>query len=252
MKRRFLYGVLLVIMSSVCAHAQLALKYIGLETGATSIAVDAVPQTYIRSSAPPYNDATTAQNISGEMYRAFLGAKVEATFKEKFRFSTGLRFSELVSTVSSTSTAGYFYFLDQQDATVTHYLTVKKLTQKTNYLGIPLEARFFPFDPRKFKIYFMLGGEASYRIATTTTADFNDPAMGAYQKTIGPLVGNPKTLCYSFYGGAGVMIGGEGKPQFSWGLSVPAFISNSSSPLVSPTVGMGVHFQVLVPLKFQK
>jgi hypothetical protein len=241
--------VLIFLIPSLSAKAQNRIKFIGIESGANFIQCKPVNKSYIRgdNSTVYYGDGIS-QSIKSEMYKIHLGATIEVkSLNDKFGFITGLRFTQLNTSISKNTSPDYFFFLYQQTGTTTEYLRVRKIQQTATYTGIPIEVRFFPFPRlKKFRIYFMAGTEIGYEISSRTKVDFYDRIMESYKSGVLKIIGDHDHLYSVFYGGAGFRIGKEGKPGINLGVTAPVIFTNQNSSLVTPIAGGGVniHFQI--------
>jgi hypothetical protein len=247
--RLHLLCLVLIHISSISIKAQGRVKFIGIESGANFIQCENVNKSYIRGdmSAVYYGDGIS-QSIKSEMHKIHLGTTVEVrSLNDKFGFITGLRFTQLNSSISKNTSPDYFFLLYQQTGTTTEYLRIRKIQQTSAYAGIPIEVRFFPFPRlKKFRIYFMAGTEIGYEFSSRTKVDFYDRAMESYKSGVLKIIGDHDHLYSVFYGGAGFRIGKEGKPGINLGVTAPVVFTNQNSSLVTPITGGGVniHFQI--------
>ncbi|HEY5750102.1 MAG TPA: outer membrane beta-barrel protein [Chryseolinea sp.] len=212
--------LLTVVLLSACygISAQNRQKFISLETGYAFIDCQAVVQDYLRadrSLAYNYDSHTYARDVEGTMYKFHGGVRVELRSKNnKFGFLTGLRYTQLSSAIRRTGSLDYFYVLYDQSGTTTEYLRVKEIKQMSSYLGVPLEVRFYPLEPRRITLYFFAGGETGWRVATKNKIEFSNAAMNPYASGVSEIAGGGKSFYGAAYAGAGVTVGKQ-KPLFS-------------------------------------
>jgi hypothetical protein len=245
---RFFISLLLLLLP-LFASGQERAKFLSLETGIDFIdSQDSGQKDYLRAESPDYNNGVFSRSIRYETHRIFTGARIEIRSRnDRFGFLSGLRFTQLSSSITKNSSPHYFYFLLQQTGTTTEYLRVRKLNQTSNYLGVPVEVRIFPYGQKTFRLYFLIGCEISYQLATKTEADFTDPSMKIYQSDVAGITGAPDKWCSAFYGRAGFIFGKD-IPRIGIGITSPITLSGSSSSLTTPTVGAGFHLQVQFPI----
>jgi hypothetical protein len=248
MKLKPPFVLILFLFTSILASGQDKTKFIVLETGVNFIVVDPKESDYIRGDIPTYDvDGHLSRALRNRMSVFYVGAKVEMKTKnDMFRFSTGLRFSQITSSITKSRTPDYFYFLYKQDGLNTEYLRISELKQTSSYVGVPVEVRMFPFKPRLFRIYFMAGGEIGYQIATKNHIAFHDQNMNSYGDDVSDFFGKPNKLYSSLYIGAGAMLSKEGLPRMGFGINIP-FVNEGSSTLFLPIGGGGVRVQVQIP-----
>ena len=238
---------LFFLLSVFTIRAQ-SLKFIGVETGIDYIGGEAIGRDDIRRDIGfNYYGAHSLLNLQGELYKYTLGVKFEQRTKnEKFGLLTGLRYSHVNSFINKDND-DFFYFLYQQTGTTTEFLKIKELSQSSDYIGIPLEIRWYPFNQKTFRIYFVAGGEFSYRVSTRNEVVFYDDAMSIYANDIAHRAGMPGRGYGTFFMGGGFTLGKENKPHINMELSAPVSVTQSSSSLVKPLAGVGFHFQFQLP-----
>jgi len=212
---------------------------------------------FIRGDVPSYPTGSyySTNNLTSLMYNSFIGIKSECfSLNNKFGFSGGIRYTRTNSSVGKndywSNSVDYFYLLYSQEGVNTEYLKVKEIIQKSDYVGIPLEIRYFPFRPRLFRLYFKLGAEIGFRLQSHTDVVFQDDAMEPYQNDVSAMVGKPGSISSSVSGSAGMSLGRASKPVVSFEICLPAiFITSKSSGLVSPISGGGFQLNFQIPLK---
>jgi hypothetical protein len=229
-------------------------KFIGLETGINFVSCWAEEKPYMRSSLPAYGGGYLAETIHGIMNISTGGLMVEKHFfGEKLGVSVGAKYSRIFSSVGKQSyysaTTEYFYLLYNQTAESTEYLKVKEITEKTDYVGVPVEIRIFPFNQKKNRLYYKVGFDFNYNINTKHDVIFYDSDMEIYQDGVSKIAGEPNTYFTSLYLAAGVSFGKINTPRVNFEIYFPGFLlSEKTSTLVEPTVGKG--FQLTIQLPF--
>lgn len=224
-------------------------QFIGLEAGFEAVANNKVEADYIREeSAPVVADPASAEKIRGWSYRLFAGITYEKRFhNDKFSVLTGLRYTSMMSTVDKSTGPEYFYLLHRQTDVTTEYLRVRKLQQRSSFIGIPVNIRYFPFHAKHgARLYCFAAGEISYRLQTKTTVEFDDAQMGKYSGDVQNTVGSPSNAIYGiFSGGAGIQF----RNKFTLEFCIPVIMTSGISTLVSPTFGGGIHLRFQLPYK---
>jgi hypothetical protein len=230
-------------------------QFVGIEAGAFFISADITNMDYIRGDMPSYPFDNSSHNLTSLMDKVYFGIKTECfSLNDKWGVQAGLRYSQTSSSVGKNSYWGnstnYFYVLYRQDGINTEYLKVKELKQKSGYIGIPVEVRYFPSQPHLFRLYFKVGAEVGYLIHSKTDVVFYNDAMATYQDDIRALVDKPDGFSASGFGAVGFRIGRESNQLVNIEVCFPAFFTSSASPgLLSPTTGGGFQFNFQIPIK---
>lgn len=228
------------------------LKFVGIETGVDgAVEVETKQHDFIRGEMVTYSGDVT-NNLKGSMYKKHVGAKIELmSTNNKFGLSAGLRYTRINSSLGKDNTWGstskYFYLLYSQTATTTEYFKIRGVNQKSDYIGIPIHLRYYPFGEHRFTIYFKLGVEFNYLINTKTDVSFVDYNMEQYSNVVENKFGDPETLTTIINAGGGLRIGRNTK----WKMSIeigPSIFSNKVSSLVDSFAAFGAQFNFQVPL----
>jgi len=229
-------------------------KFLGFEAGMNLIACKMTNMDYIRGNVPSYTGYST-NRISSMMYNEFIGIKPEVfLLNNRFGLSGGLRFMHINSSIGnntySSNSTYYFYMLYRCDGINTEYLKVNGISQKSDYIGIPIEIRYFANGPCLFRLYFKLGAEIEYLLQSKTDVVFYDNAMEPYQKDVIAIVGKPNSFSSSLNGSMGFRIGRLSKPSVSLEICFASlFLTSKSSNLVNPIYGGGFQLNVQIPIK---
>jgi hypothetical protein len=238
------------------AQEETRLMYVGIETGMTFIESDITNMNSIRGDVPSYSNGYSTNSLTTLTYKSFIGIKSEIfSLNDRFGLSAGLRYSGIISSLGKgdymANSTNYFYWLYSQDGVNTEYLRVKEINQKSKYIGIPVELRFFPARrPHLFRIYAKLGVEINCLLQTKTDVVFYDNAMDPYKNDIIAKIEKPSTFYSSIYGGGGIRIGRDLKPSVSLEICMPyLFLTPESTGLVNPIFGGGFQLNVQIPIK---
>ena len=257
---RVKFVILLYFLFSCISWAQEnRQKYVGVETGITFIQGDMSDMDNVRGDIPDYYGGYSTSNLTSLSYKSFVGIKSEIfSLNDRFGLLVGLRYSNVNSSVGKksywNSNTNYFYWLSNTDGVNTEFLKVKEITQKSDYIGVPVEIRFFPAKrPRIARFYFKLGAELNYLIQTQKDVVFYDDAMNPYKNEVTAKIAKPKSFYGSIYCGYGLRIGKDLKPSVSIEVCMPyLFLTSKSYGLLNPIVGSGFQLNVQVPIKSKK
>jgi hypothetical protein len=231
-------------------------KFISAEAGMDALGSDLLFKDNIRGDVPQYdNMGEPTQSLKNLFYKDYVGLKTEIfSLNQKLGFSVGLRYTRMhallgKTTYSSTSTASFFYLLYSQKGTTTEYLKVKQIDQKSDYIGIPLEFRYFAFKLDPFMGYLKAGVEFDYRMQTKTNVAFYDNTMNTYQGYVVRMVGTPRSFSSVFYAAVGVRLGKPSKPCANLEINLPTvFLTPESTGLVNPQAGTGFQLSIQIPI----
>lgn len=193
-----------------------------------------------------YNEANKTFTSIG------LGIRPEFFFgKNRWGISTGIRFSCYLTTLELFHES--FYWMIRQEGLLTDYLTIRKFLQKSYYLGVPLEMRFFTNRrDLPFQTYFKIGSVFNYQLSTDNEVVFRESSMDKYAGAVDEGIGEPDRFHVYAYPAVGFKIGRcrtEHSPWFNLEFHVPGilFQSNVSSFSKSKT-GLGASLTVQIPL----
>lgn len=183
----------------------------------------------------------------------YIGISPEFFFlNNKLSVSTGLRFTNLTADVVKTDydLGGYFYLMVKSEGLNTDYARVKAIRENTNYLGVPLEIKYIPFEFVNILFYVKLSAELGYRINTSTDIEFKLSEMESYQSTVlSDLNIEANPLYSSIYSSIGTTIKLSKNLFCSLDVFLPSFyMSENNSGLVNMTNISGVQFSVTIPL----
>jgi len=247
-----LFIFLLTLISSLHSQEK-RIKYFSFETGMDFISCAPPDKDYIRGDVTPNPYYYEPSYMMALLYKNYVGAKVEVRLaNNKLGLAGGLRFTRMESSLGKNSywsgRSDFLYLLYRQQGTVTEYLKIKEISQVTNYLGIPLELRVYPYAEHFIQLYYKIGADFNVRVRKKTTVDFYDPAMQTYEKEVGRVVEDP----WTFYSTVQLAIGLKiGKTPIS-GINIEAcapvaILANYKSTFVTPQAGGGFQVNVRFP-----
>lgn len=241
--------------TSISSAQETRKSYLGIETGLTFIAGEMPEMDFVRAEIPSYTGGTSDNNLTSIMSERFIGIKNEYfSLNGRLGVSGGLRVTWTNSSIGKNGYAlnsqDFFYMLYREDGINTEYLKVKEINQTTDYIGLPVEARYFLFAPQAFRLYVKLGAVINYRLNTKTNAVFKDDAMEPYQNDVTAFVRQPGSFSSAIYAAAGVRLGGAPNPAVSLEVCLPyLFLTSGSAGLLNPAAGTGLQLNAQIPFK---
>jgi len=188
----------------------------------------------------------------------YVGIKYEQYYFEKrMEFSAGLRFSQFSSAIHGRSDFFLFFALDNsflwrfhEDGTYIDYLNITRITQNSNYLGIPLEWTYLLKGGNSyFRPYVKVGVVVNKRLYTTNSVVFESEQMNQYADAVGKQVPKPNSFNSYFYPSLGFKLG---KNYNSWSdleiQYLPFIMGKKAHPFISDASGVGIQLSIKIPL----
>jgi hypothetical protein len=261
MKRfRWLSPILVLMFGFSHSFSQeTRLKYFGVESGMNFIESGMTDIAEIRGDIPNYAMGFSSGSLTSLSYVWYAGVKAEIfSLNDRIGLQGGIRFSQISNIIGKNeywgSSTNYFYWLFSQEGTETEFLKIKEITQKTNYLGIPIELRYFVSKrPRILQLYGKAGAVLDFKVNSNARVAFKDPAMERYEKDISNEIREPGAVSFAMYVGTGIKIGTDQKPSVSLEACFPYFIlTPHSSGMLHPLFGGGFQLTFQVPIKSGK
>jgi len=189
--------------------------------------------------------------IDKAIHKKYVGIKYEALFmKNRLGVSSGLRFYQMSGLLEHDKYHSSFMWLLHQDEQSADYVAIRSINQKSHYVCVPLEIRFFPKKrDRLFKNYFKIGGSFNYRYSTNYKIDFQESQMSKYAVEVGNTIQKPCTFSGFVFPAVGFKWGRNNYPWFNLEFQFPGLlIAQRKHAFVEPDVGFGMQFAVLIPL----
>ncbi|MEA4937820.1 MAG: hypothetical protein VB102_14470 [Paludibacter sp.] len=182
----------------------------------------------------------------------YFGISPEFFFLDKkLSVSPGLRFTNLYSDFVKPDydNSGYFYLRVKNEGYNTYYARVRAIKENTNYLGVPLEVKYIPFQFDFISFYVKLTGELAYNINSTTDIVFREPEMEQYQRLVlTDLNVETNPLYASIYASIGSTVKFSENLFGSLDIFFPSFyMTEKNSGLVNMTNISGVQVSLTVP-----
>lgn len=170
------------------------------------------------------------------------GARYEFKMKNPhFAFSTGIRYTRLTNELYSNYPDNYFYILLSQTDEATKYVRVNGIYQYSNYIGIPLEVRYFLIKDSKFNPFTKFGMDFSYNVSTNENVDFFDDNMQKYESQVLDKFDPASSFYSTAYLTTGIMIRFSQQLRFNFDIKLPFFtISEKKSTFYELNSGFGV------------
>lgn len=228
-------------------------KFISFETGIDFLNSDIPEFDFIRGDIDAYGTGSSTNHLTAYFQKFYFGVACEIRTKNNlFGLSSGLRFSRINNSLGEESywyeRGEHYYVLLSQEETTTHYLRVEEVNGSSNYLGIPVELRILPFQPRKFNLYFKLGLECSFLLNYSSNVIFIKESMNIYEEEIIDKFDSPDRVFLAGHAAIGFNISLRHKAYLNFELDLPtAILSEYSSGLVEPDIGAGFRLFVQVP-----
>ena len=182
----------------------------------------------------------------------YLGLKPEYVISKRFTVSAGVRFS--FNSVKYDSDRDYFLWKvnESSDGTNTNYLKIEEITQKSYYVGIPIEIKFFPREiDYPVRHYFIIGTTLNFLATSTEEVSFKNPAMKKYESSVSNQI-SPSGFYQYLYGGFGLKMGNTKYPfvNIEFHFPVLVFADDKPNSLVNMNnvFGFGGQMSLQIPL----
>ncbi|MDR2041439.1 MAG: PorT family protein [Tannerella sp.] len=227
---------------------------IGFEMGVNSYFGDIKKPALLREFNSELSDGYGFSNDGANQAFTSVGWGVKPEFffgKNRWGIASGLRFSRYLTTLEPHS--DFFYWKVRQEDLLTDYLTIRKFSQKSYFLGIPLELRFFTNNrDLPFQIYFKIGSAFNYRLSTDNDVVFGEPSMDKYAGRVDEEIGEPDRFHVYVYPALGFKIGRYRTghtPWFNLEFHLPGMLLQSGVSSFSKSAsGPGAALTVQIPL----
>ena len=254
-------AILMLVTSAayvhLCAENPLRMS-VGVEFGGNEVSTSLNEKWKIRqdvgSGYNGYN--SSASSVATNMYVSHFAVKPEIRlFDDKLAFSSGLRFSNILSDVSTWGSqmdnAGYFYLRYNTSEFNTEYAKVRTMDESTNYLGIPIEVKLIPFSFWRMDFYLKTGVEFNFLLSSKTKIEFVNNAMNEFESSLIDNVGVKVNNLYSTWSTAlGVTLGNKNRLQYNIEFLMPSFfITNNNSTLVNTEMFTGIRCSIQFPIR---
>ena len=248
-------GLILLPLSGYAQKEGKIGSRIGFEMGFHEFYGSTIAPEQIRSipsvAVSEYYTGGYENKSSHVIHKLYAGIKYEALlYNNRFGISSGIRLAQLSAQLDHNRKYDYFIWLLRQDEQTSDYVAIRDMKQKSYYVCIPLELRFFPQKrDRLFKYYFKLGGALNYRFSTVYNINFQEAEMSGYGGDIENQIQKPCTYSGFIYPAFGFRWGKNKNPWVNIELQFPGFIiAQKKHAFVNPDVGLGMQLSVQFPL----
>lgn len=201
---------------------------------------------YLGQVYDPYNDYSIT---AGVQYHGAGFHLERMSANEHWSVSVGLRYAFILSDISAAS-GDYFVFRYAEQDLDTYFARIESVTQRTEYLALPLQLRFFPTHARKVRFYMKLSFENNFKIGSMGSVKFLQDEMQSNEDAVLSGLDRPGA-----YNAAISLAGGlrlHGNKRLAGGFEIigpTAFLTGDALGMVSPSVGMGFQINLLWLLK---
>lgn len=262
--KKIAFFICLVIMPGIALHSQGLsdkkpgnwVRFLQIESGfmypngtiKESIAIrQNISSYYVNQSSNGFISSSTSGFILGLRWEYF-------NIKLKTGFSTGLRYTGYSSEISGSTSrnADFFYLRYSMLNSDTKFARVKSITEINNFISIPLEIRFIPFEFKGLGLFVKAGIEFSrFNLKKETDIVFPDTAMEVNQDIIlSGMSASPNKIYSTLYGSIGLKVGKEGKPNFQFEVFLPSFFLTKNNFTLTDVGNFdGFKFSVQFPIK---
>jgi hypothetical protein len=181
-----------------------------------------------------YVDQSSNGNISSETSGLLFGARWEY-FNTKFKVgvSTGIRYTGYRSEITGSSSinAKFFYLRYSMEGSDTKFARVKSLTERNNYISIPLELKWVPLQYKNVGFFAKAGMDVSIlNLSNGTRVNFQESNMNIHQDVV---LRGIETITNKFssslYSSLGMKFGKENKPNYSIEFFLPSLFLNKNN-----------------------
>ena len=253
--KSLLLSVMIFSLYNQLYGQEIQYKNIYIETGMELI--NCAPpddKTYIRGDVDPqpsyYEETSYMMSL---LYKNYFGIKGEIrVLNNKLGLASGLRYTRMVSSLGKndywTTRSDFLYLLYKQDGTTTEYLKIKDITQISNFLGIPLELRIYPYAEHFIQLYYKIGTDLNLLLKGKTDVQFVNSNMQKNEGEVDRIIEDPWKFYASLHLAICFKIGKPDRPGVNIEACVPSVIlSNNNSSFVTPYAGGGLQLNLRIP-----
>jgi hypothetical protein len=226
--------------------------YLTFHAGGGWYEADITDTERIRDDVPEF---LVTDNEKGNLRSRFsstnYSAQIEFALKRRITLSSGVKYSEMVGTLEKqVFSNGYFFYLLREEGTTTELVSLERIEQTGRFIGVPVQARWYPLLARRFNLYVAGAAEFDFRLSTEHDIDFHQPRMETVQYEMEKQLKKPDRFVSIFHIGTGFVVGREGKPRFGLEAWLPSVVlTRGSTGIVDAKTGGGMNVSVQIPLK---
>ena len=247
-----------LISFSCLLHAQEAKisNLIGVEAGfnefiGKTVVPDRVDQFRTDKSIESGNSFNNTTDVT------YAGIKYEQYFSEKrMIFAAGLRFSQFSCAIHGKtdyfflpSDTRFLWRFHENDAYI-DYLNIFRITQNSNYLGIPLEWSYLlRGSDAFFRPYVKVGVVVNKLLSTRHYVAFANEQMNQYADAVAKQTPKPNSFNSYFYPALGFKFGKDHYVLFDMEIQyLPFNMAKKADPFISNSSGIGLQLSLHIPL----
>ncbi|MEN8156873.1 MAG: hypothetical protein ABFS10_07975 [Bacteroidota bacterium] len=230
--------------------------YWGIETGIKTFNSQIPDYNFIREEAVYYfGYYDNYSEISLLTYLPFVSLKGEyRTLSDKLWLSAGINYSAMTSLMGkagySHDESDYLYLVLSQSENDTYYYRIEEIGENDHYIGIPIDFRYSPFIPRFFRLYFKLGFDLNFKVASKQSIVFYEAAMQEHEEAVLALFDQPNNFYSTGTLGIGFQLGKQNRPNFRIEADFPTFVLTPKAfGLMDHDFGGGGRISFVLPLK---
>lgn len=228
---------------------------IGLEAGTRIYDYTIKEYDVIRpTQSYSYYDYNDQHSLQLDNFTAFASIKLEYHKRtSNFWFATGINYSihniALSKYTNYSDRTSYFYVSLNEKNDELHYYRVNRITETDQYIGVPLELRYSPFEQRVFRAYFKAGFDNYVKVSTERTVDFESAEMEHKQAAILDLFEQSDQYYAEASIGLGFQIGWPGRFRFRAEADAPSYIiPHNAFAFMNDAYGCSIKLGVLLPI----
>lgn len=209
----------------------------------------------IRQDVGSYYESTY-RSVAADMFATDIAVKLEyALFENKIALSSGLQLSNLKSDLyvanSRNASTDFFYLRYRNTGVNTHFAKVTSISESSNYLTIPLDARFNVFSIRKVRFFVRSGIDLGLNIGSTTKINFINPEMQPYEDDVlNDLNISQNDIISSWKTSIGASFGNVNKLHYNLEVLLPSFyLTRNTSSILNDEVFTGFRLSAQIPVR---
>lgn len=262
MKKHFLTGLalMLIYMAAVAQDANETTmsawgRYLHVESGFVFPSGKVKDNIAIRQNVSSY---FAEQSSEGRVFSHTSGFQLSARY-ELFHYnyraglSAGLRYQVFDTDITGYATRGsdFFYLRYSTQGADTRFARVKNITERNQFLTIPVELQIVPIQIQQVGLFGKLGVELGVaKLGHSSALEFHNSEMKQFESSILADFGTAKSKLFSSaYASLGMRIGKPGSTQFSAEFLLPSLIlSEDSFQLSEMESYSGFKVSVQIPL----
>jgi hypothetical protein len=226
---------------------------LGIEAGMNFLGSDANQLENVRGDIPSDEEWEPRSSVTSILYRQLIGLKYEnMSLYNKMGISTGIGYCKQYGILGKSDywdNSEYFYLLYREDGLNTEYLKINGITQTTDYIRVPFEIRFFPYQASFLRMYFKAGIDLNYRLSTNTKVEFANAGMNQFEDEVVAMFSKPKQFYSSGSFSGGLRFGRPNHLMINVEAILPVFsINQHATGFVNGDAGVGLLVYIQLPI----